>query len=221
MAMEQENITEKKPCFSLTQFLKKNLLTGIAILFPVFATVYLVFFVFNLADRLTGIYLNDFLISRYGYTIPGLGILIALSAIFFIGLVYNHFFGKSLFFFFEKIIMSLPLISTVYPSAKQLSNFIFSAKDSRGFKKTVLVEFLSPDTFAVGFVTNKDIHQFNKAAGKDIVCVFVPLAPSPFSGHIIAVPYEKVHEVDIPVDAAIRFIMSGGVAFTNNISKAV
>jgi uncharacterized membrane protein len=41
--------------------------------------------------------------------------------------------------------------------------------------------------------------------------VFVPHAPAPFTGFIIIVPKEEVIELDMTVEEALRFIMSGGV----------
>jgi len=200
--------------FSLTVFLKKNFLTGLAVLFPIFITGYFIFFVFRLADRLTGRYINKFLIENYGYSIPGLGVLAAVAAIFLIGLGYNYFFGKNIFSFFERIINKIPLIGNIYPSAKQLSSFMFTEKGKKDFKKVVLVEFPGPGIYTVGFITNQQIADFDKASGKELICVFVPLAPAPFSGHIIAVTKDKIREMDMSIDRAIKFIVSGGVAFS-------
>jgi uncharacterized membrane protein len=39
----------------------------------------------------------------------------------------------------------------------------------------------------------------------------VPSSPTPFTGYVITVPKEEVVEVNLTIEEALRFIISGGV----------
>ena len=51
----------------------------------------------------------------------------------------------------------------------------------------------------------------NELTGKHLVCVFVPAAPTPFSGFVIYVPREDLVPLPLSVDEAMRIIISAGV----------
>jgi uncharacterized membrane protein len=51
----------------------------------------------------------------------------------------------------------------------------------------------------------------NAATGKEMVCVFVPAAPTPLSGFIIYSAREDLIPLPISVDEAMRIIISAGV----------
>ena len=51
----------------------------------------------------------------------------------------------------------------------------------------------------------------NEATGKQLVCVFVPAAPTPFSGFVVYVPREELVPLPLSVDEAMRIIISAGV----------
>ena len=52
---------------------------------------------------------------------------------------------------------------------------------------------------------------FNQKTSQKLISIFVPFAPVPFTGIIILVSKEKINVIDISVDHAIKFIVSGGV----------
>jgi uncharacterized membrane protein len=48
-------------------------------------------------------------------------------------------------------------------------------------------------------------------AGRKCLTVFVPSSPTPFTGYVITVPAEDVIDLDVNLDEALRFVISGGV----------
>lgn len=201
---------------SFWQGIKKHFLTGIATLFPLFITVYIIVIIANYADKLAGNYVNGFLYSQYGFKIPGLGLVVTVAFILGVGIIYNVFFGRKLFPLFEGLFKKIPLVANIYPSAKQLSDFMFTSEKKENFKKVVLVQFPDKGTYAIGFVTNEEVGKLNEEIDQELISVFVPLAPAPFTGHILLVPKEKTHEIDMPIDKAIKFIVSGGVVLSSD-----
>ena len=75
----------------------------------------------------------------------------------------------------------------------------------------VLVPYPQDGSFSIGFMTNENLERLNEQTGEKLVSVYVPLAPTPFSGFILLLPPDKVKALDISVEEAIKFIVSGGV----------
>ncbi|MBD3392454.1 MAG: DUF502 domain-containing protein [Chitinivibrionales bacterium] len=205
-----ENREERRSIFSR---LKRNFFTGIAIIFPVFVTIYVVVISFNYLDNLLGGPINAFFVNQFGFRIPGLGIIIALAAITAAGLLSRHWIGRWLFPRVDKSMQKAPLLASIYPSAKQLSEFLLGGQDKKKskFKEVVIVEYPEKGSFSFGFVTNRGIKEFDRGTGQHVVTVFVPFAPVPFSGLILLLTEDKIKRVNVPVDQAVKFIVSGGV----------
>lgn len=191
--------------------LRKYILTGLAVLFPLFITVYIIIFVFKLGNRFAGRYINAFLSENYGFAIPGLGLIFILLFLIVIGFVSSNFIGRRILPFFEKIFMKIPLVANLYPSAKQLSDFLFRMDKKKEFKKVVLVPYPVHGSYSMGFITNEGLSVSDKENNEEIVSVLVPLAPAPFSGVLLFLPKKKIKILDIPIDDAIKLIVSGGV----------
>ena len=53
-----------------------------------------------------------------------------------------------------------------------------------------------------------------------MVTVFIPNSPTQFTGFTVNLPKAEVHEVNMTVDEAIRFTISGGVIVPETESSA-
>lgn len=196
---------------SLWEAIRRSFLTGIATVFPIFITIYVVAFAIDYLDGLLGGPINAFLRQRFGFAIPGLGLFVAVAAIVAAGFLSRHWIGKVLFPWIDRWLQRLPIFASIYPSAKQLSDFLLGRNKTMEFKQVVLVQYPEKGSYSLGFVTNRGMTEFDQKAGTDLVCVFVPFAPVPFSGLILLLTQDKVVPVEMPVDDAIKFIVSGGV----------
>ena len=190
--------------------LKQYLLAGLVVVVPVVVTVYILVVVFQFTDGILGKYLNVYFEKSMGFYIPGIGFLLCLLALLFVGIVATDFFGKKILRQVEKWFSALPLINKIYPALKQIVKFI-SAQKEFGFKKVVLVEYPSKGMWTIGFLTNDNFQQINKVTGREMVAVFLPNTPGPLSGYVTFFPKEEVRLLDIPVTDALRIVISGGV----------
>jgi uncharacterized membrane protein len=211
--MRRRQRTDPPVFLSLRRF-RKYFFSGIATIFPVLLTIYTFVFVFRIVDNLAGKYINAFLFHEYGFKIPGLGFIISLAIIFIVGFFANNFFGRKLLPWFEKLFLKIPFVSHIYPPAKQLSDFLFGDTNRAKFKKVVLVQYPEPKSWALGFITNENLDEFNQKTGDELIAVLIPTSPSPFSGPVICVPKSKVKVLDMSVDQAIKFLVSGGIVMT-------
>ncbi len=187
------------------------LLSGVATILPLFITVYVVVLVFQVTNRFAGKYINDLLIEKYGFSVPGLGLIILLLTVLATGIFVSNFIGSRIFRAAEKFFYKMPIVANVYPSAKKLSDFLFRNESEKKFKKVVLVEYPAPESYSIGFLTNEDVGEFNRKTQKELYTVLVPLSPMPHSGLLLILPREKIIEIDMTINDAIRLVLSGGV----------
>ena len=80
---------------------------------------------------------------------------------------------------------------------------IFSTKESLPFASVALVRAFENDTLMTVFVV------YRHPDGK--YTVFVPCGPNPTTGYIFHMQQQYVHPVKVPVEAALRSVISCGV----------
>jgi len=190
--------------------LKRYFITGLITIIPLFLTVYLFIFVFQFFDGILGGFLNNYIKAKFGFYIPGLGLILSVCIVLFTGIIASKFIGREIFIILEKWYASLPLIKSIYPAFKQLVTFLLSQKEG-GFKKAVLVEYPCKGIWSIGFLTNEGLEKINNAVNRDMVAVFLILSPGPFSGYVVFVPREELKFPDLSVSDALKIIISGGV----------
>lgn len=139
-----------------------------------------------------------------------IGFALAILAVYFAGRLVGGFVGRSIYSRIERIITSIPIIRAVYPSVKQVVDFLFSADKPIKFSRVVAVEYPRKGVWSVGLVTCESIATVAPGVA-DAVCIFVPSSPTPFTGYTITVPRSEIHELPITIDQALRFLVSGGV----------
>jgi len=203
----------------ILNMVKKYLLIGLATLLPIFITFYVVVLIFQFVDNLAGSHLNTLIFSQLGFKIPGLGIIVTLILLICTGMVASIFLGRYLFPVFEKVIVKVPIIASIYPSAKQFTDFLFGQQTKKSFQKVVLVEYPDKGSYSIAFVTNENINGIELNGQSNFICVFIPYPPTPFSGAMLLLPPEKVFYIDLPIDDAIKFIISGGIVAPRNFIK--
>jgi uncharacterized membrane protein len=142
---------------------------------------------------------------------PFIGFAVGIVLIFIIGCFIATFFGRKLFHWYEALLKRLPIVRTVYPYARQFTDFFFSSEKKMDFKTAVAVPYPTPTTYAIGFVTGEGMKALDETVKKHLVCVFVPAAPTPFSGFVLYVPREDVIPLPLTVEEAMRIIISAGV----------
>ena len=186
-----------------SQVLRRYFVTGLATLFPVTVTIWLVVQIFLFTDGLLG--------RSLGIQIPGLGLLVTLLVIFAVGILAVHFFGRVLFRTFELLLMRLPIVRKIFPAVKQLAQFLFSEEARQAaFQRVILVQYPRAGAYSLAFVTNESKTSVT-GSPQTLLTVLVPNPPSPFTGPIIFVPQQDVIPLDLSVEDAVKLIVSGGV----------
>lgn len=202
----------------MVSYIKRNIIAGILVILPLLLTIYILVVLFQFADRILGSFVNTYLNRLLGFYIPGLGLILGLILflviIFIIGFLTTHFLGKRLYFILDKALRRFPLIRHIYPSIKQIIEFLFTYQ-AQEFKKAVLVQYPRSGIWSIGFITNEGFEIAKEKTKQDLLSIFIPSSPGPLTGFFILVPRQEVIFLDIPIEEAIKLIVSGGLLNPN------
>jgi uncharacterized membrane protein len=181
-------------------------LTGLIVLLPVVLTAYVLIVIFRFADGILGSLIEKIV----GFYVPGIGFVLSLVIVLFTGFLTTVLLGKRIFIVIENIFLRFPLVRQIYPSAKQIINFLFS-KDKPQFRKVVLVEYPRKGIWSMGFITNETVQEIKTKTGQDLLNVFIPGSPGPLTGYFMFVPKQDIIFLDMTVEDGLKLIISGGV----------
>lgn len=151
--------------------------------------------------------------NRLGFNIPGLGIVLVLVILYVVGLVAANWLGRQIFGGIERFTGRIPVLKSIYGLGKQIEK-AFSLPDRSAFRRVVMVEFLRPGLWSVGFVAGEVAD--TKAGGK-LLKVFIPTAPNPTAGFMVLVREETTRALNWTVQEAMNAIVSGGVIGPNAV----
>jgi uncharacterized membrane protein len=191
--------------------MRKYFITGLLILVPFAITVWVVSAVINTMDQslllLPSAWQQP---TLYGYRIRGLGAILTVAIVFFTGLLTNNLIGNYLVRLWERLLHRIPVISSLYGSVKQVSDTLFSSSGN-AFRKAVLLPYPHEHSFTIGFLTGVPGGDVKNYLSGDYVSVYVPTTPNPTSGFFLMMERSRVIELDMTVDAALKYIVSMGV----------
>jgi len=139
-----------------------------------------------------------------------LGLAVAAIIVYISGRLVGGFIGRTIYKRLEKLMVTVPVISKVYPYIKQLVDFLISDSDKPKFSRVVAVEYPRKGIWSVGFMTGDSLRTI-EAKLPDSVTIFIPSSPTPFTGYTITVAKCDTIALPITVEEAIRFAVSGGV----------
>lgn len=149
-----------------------------------------------------------------------IGFAMAVILFYLAGRIFGGLIGRRLAERIEGLIARIPGFRQIYPHVKQIVDFLFGDRKLE-FNRVALVEYPRPGIWTMGLVTGKPPVQWTEAAGKDLVTLFIPSSPTPFTGYTITIPRNEVTDIDVTVEEAIRFAVSGGVVIPPDRATAL
>jgi uncharacterized membrane protein len=196
-------------------FIRRTLLAGLLILLPLFITYILIAFLFNIftgvgAPLVTGL-LRIFGADDLAYPkVLLVNLLLSLAVIFLLGLIGTNILGRQLLTAFEGLLLRLPLVKTIYSSAKQVVETFQGP--GRGFQRVILLQYPRHGLWSIGLVATERADNLNLVPGNKVLAVFVPTTPNPTSGYLVIASPDDVIDLDFSIEDAFKFIVSGGIA---------
>jgi uncharacterized membrane protein len=139
-------------------------------------------------------------------------VLLAVLLVYLIGVVVGNFIGRTFYRVIETAVMRIPLVRAIYPSVKQVTDFVLRNRRSHFIgSRVVAVQPHEKNIWSIGLVTGEGLKSLSDATGDEMVTVFVPSTPTAFTGYVLVVPRNSVVELPMTVEDAMRMLVSGGV----------
>jgi len=200
----------------LFRIFRNRFFTGLIIALPLAATVWVIsFFVGFVDDKVWNILPKSWnpatkLEELLGFNVPGIGLIVAVLALFLLGVIASNFIGGRILLFGERLLSRVPLVSNVYNGLKQIVGTV-AQSDERNFKEVCLVEYPRPGLWAIGFVTADLKGAPRKYLKGDYVSIFVPTTPNPTSGFLLFSKRKDLKILDMTPEEGAKMIISGGI----------
>ncbi len=189
--------------------LRHYFLTGIATLLPLSVTVFLFWFIIV---RLGNLFHPLFQVHPWLERLPGwvatlAGFVLFLILVLITGWIATGLIGRLTLGWLDKILQRVPIVKSIYSSARQLTDAVFVDRSS--LRKTVIAEYPRHGIFAVGFLTSDE--RITLADGRRALFVFFPTAPNPTSGWLALIPETEIAETAMSIEEGLKLVVSGGV----------
>ncbi|NMM37213.1 MAG: DUF502 domain-containing protein [Glaciimonas sp.] len=191
--------------------MRKYFITGLLVLVPLVITLWVLSLIIGTMDQSLLLLPERWQPKTlFGFNLPGLGTILTLLSIFLVGLLAQNFIGNYVVIAWEGMLRRIPVVNSIYSGVKQVSDTLFSP-NGNAFRKALLVQYPREGSWTIAFMTGIPGGDVKNHLLGDYVSVYVPTTPNPTSGFFLMMPRADVIELDMSVDAALRYIVSMGV----------
>ncbi len=183
-------------------------LTGMFTVLPVLATVYLVVWLITGAERFVGKQLMWLIPDEYYRT--GMGLVLALAAIFLVGLLMHALLFRQLFGWAERLMFEIPLVRSVYGALRDLFGLFAEHEDEKAMQ-VVSVTLPGTGMRALGFVSRADFSDLPEGVGREgEIAVYLPMSYQ-IGGYTLFMPRAQAVPVAMSREEAMKFILTAGL----------
>ncbi|MCA1977978.1 MAG: DUF502 domain-containing protein [Thiobacillus sp.] len=191
--------------------MKRYFITGLLIWVPLGITLWVLDLLIGTLDQSLTLLPVEWQPEAWlGVRVPGLGVILTALVILLTGVFAANFFGQKLIDWTEALLARIPVVKSIYGSVKQVSDTLLSG-NGHAFRKVLLVRYPHPQAWSLAFQTNVPAEVLAKLPDEH-VAVFIPTTPSPVNGFYFYVKKSDTIDLDLPVDRALKYIVSMGVA---------
>ncbi|RYF80699.1 MAG: DUF502 domain-containing protein [Comamonadaceae bacterium] len=198
--------------------LRRWLLSGLLVIVPLAVTAGVLSWVIGLLDQTLWLlpqHWQDWLMAEGQFAgsgrIRGMGVLLTLAILLGVGAIASNFVGKRLLGWGDALVRRIPVVRSIYTSVKQVSDTVFS-ESGNAFRTAVLVQWPREGMWTIAFVTGAPGGEVQQHLGEDsYVAVYVPTTPNPTGGYFVMLRRSDCIELQMSVDAALKYIVSMGV----------
>jgi|GEM_PF-146805 len=151
----------------------------------------------------------------YQHIVTFVGFLIPVLVFVALGVMATNVLGVRVVSAMDKLLLSVPVVSFIYKSLKQVIDGFKGLGGRQNFKRVVYVDYPSGEMKMLGFVTGQYL---DPQQNKILAAVFVPGALSPMTGLLVVVPVEQLTDAPLSVEDAMKLIFSGGLIVPTSLS---
>ena len=190
--------------------LRKWLIAGLLVIVPLVITLGVLNWIIGTLDQTLAILPEAWQPDKLlGMHIPGFGVILTLLILLLVGGIASNFIGRKLVGWGDALVRRIPVVRSIYSSVKQVSDTVFS-DSGNAFRTAVLVQWPREGVWTVAFVTGQPSGEVAALLRDEYVSVFVPTTPNP-PGYFVLVRKSECIELEMSVDAALKYIVSMGV----------
>ncbi len=210
--------------------LRSNFLTGLIVIAPIGITIWLIWTLTGWIDSWVLPFIPDrynpsLLIAEWtgiNINIRGIGVVTFFVFTMLVGWIAKGLIGRSMIRWAESLVLSIPVVRTVYSGLKQIAETVLQ-QGQQNFDKACLVQYPREGIWAIAFISTSAKGEIAEKVPQDMVSVFLPTTPNPTSGFLLFVPRKDVIILDMTVEDSAKLIISAGLVYPNgeDAKKAV
>ncbi len=183
-------------------------LKGLLTLLPITLTLYIIAWAVTRLESALGGPLQRLVPEPLYF--PGLGFILSLLLIFFVGLLVNNYLAVQGLTWLESQFEKIPFVKAIYNPLRDVMN-LFSDSSSKNLKRVVMVDLTPGGASVLGLVTRDNFSDFPQGVIRpDQVAVFIPYSYG-LGGFTILISRSQTREVDMPVDKAMQLAITGWI----------
>ena len=191
----------------LRSLLQGPLISGLLIVIPLGITVFVLKLLYDFTAGRLSPPIRKLLGPVQDYAAPIISIVLLFGVVYLVGMIASAVVGRRLIAIAETLIQRIPLVKSVYGASKQMVESLSFQKQGTEPRTAALIEFPYPGMKCVGFITGK----IRLPDGRVFYKVFVPTTPNITVGLFQLVAPEDVHRCELPIDDAVKMVVSGGI----------
>jgi len=191
------------------KFLQRHFLTGLLAITPLAITSWILWRFYAIINATMQPWLARIPTLSEAYPdffLTLIGVVVFVLVITLVGLFTRNLIGMAFFRLLERFFQQIPVVKSLFSAVQQIAR-VFLQDQRKAFQKVVIFSYPREGLYSLGFVTSDD-------AADGLLTVFLPTAPNPTSGYMLLMPQSAAWTVDIPVEEAIKLIVSGGSIMT-------
>jgi uncharacterized membrane protein len=185
--------------------IRRFYIAGILVLAPTALTLWVVWSLFLFVDNILGQELR-----ARGISVFGLGFVLLNVVLLLLGWLTANILGKRVFALWDRLMHRVPLINKIYATLRQIGELFLGPARGKSFGRVAIVEFPSPGSWGLGFVTSNVAGEAGEKTGAPVRSVFIPSAVNPTTGFLLLVPENRIVYLEMTAEQAMKMIVSAG-----------
>lgn len=188
--------------------IRSALVRGLVVVLPIGFTIWLLWWLGSSIESLLRKLI--LLVIPADHYLPGMGIVAALALLLAAGAFFNALLVQSALASWERFLDRIPVVKTIYGAARDFVKLLPTGGKRRDLRHVVLARF--GEAQVIGFVTQDDASELGIVEAKDdLVAVYFPMSYQ-IGGYTALLPRSRVVPLDLPVEAAMRLVLTGGIS---------
>lgn len=190
-----------------------TMLAGALAILPIYLTAFLLYWMFTTLDA----FLQPLVIRVAHVPIWGLGFLLTLGIVYFVGLFVSNIYGAVLMGWVNQILEKLPVFKGLYVNIKRIIDSL-NPKNPSGFKEFVFVKTPGNAGYTAGFLTSHFTLKKPDGSRERLASVYIP-SNHLYLGAIHVVEESRIVRVPISLQDGAAFSLSAGASLTGELEE--